>query len=183
MRHILYATLLTTALSAPALSNAGITAQCPECPEAPEPEWKGASVGVQLGYGHEVKYYKPSVNKGYKGAFGGVHAAYDFQFGHHYILGAEASFDFIDPSLGTDKWGAAVVPRIGYGLLNSLFFVGCGWTGVKPKSKDFQNGVRLAVGIEEKFGRIILGLEADYDWFRKKTNILGAQVKLSYELG
>lgn len=217
MKKLLSVLALSTALSVPALSNAGpAAAPCPACPEMPAPKWGGFKVGMQLGYAHGVTSLKfdgielpaqsstssssssssnnnpafgtisdsdladgGTLHLGAKGVFGGVHGAYDFQFNRNWIIGAEASFDFVQNSLA--KYTVAVVPRVGYGLNDSLFYVGAGWAGTKF-DHEFENAFRLALGAAQKMGRVLLGVEADYDFYRHSTRVLEGKVKLSFML-
>jgi len=175
----------------------------------PAPKWGGFKLGVELGYGHGYAKVKPgdindsssssahafshseeveahelgeSINFGAKGVLGGVHAAWDFQFARNWIVGAEASFDFVQNSLG--KYTVAVVPRVGYGLNDSLFYVGAGWAGSKfsHHGSDFNSAFRLALGAAQKMGRVLLGVEGDYDFYQKNMRVLSAKLKLSFML-
>lgn len=201
MKNLLSVLALSSALVVPALSNAG-PAPCPACPEAPAPKWGGFKLGLQLGYGHATQKIKfggsessssllssdlqaianagGSFTAGSKGVLGGFHAGYDFQLNKNWIIGAESSFDFLQHSLAEGKYSVTVLPRVGYGMQDSLFYVGCGWVGTK--GDEFHNGVRVALGAGQKMGRVLLGVEGDYDFLDDKIRVLSAKLKMSFML-
>ena len=126
----LVAPALTAALTAPAFAGGPtVVAEEPAVAPvetayvAPGPDWAGAYVGAQLGYGDV-----DSNGAGLDGndAFGGVHAGYRWDLGN-WVAGTELSYDATNIGLGatagnelTDVW--ALKLQAGREIGNSLVY-------------------------------------------------------------
>jgi len=204
MKKIIGGLLLSTLLAVPSFANAGPVAKpCPTCPAMPLVKWGGFKGGIQFGWGVgknrvNVKStndtsglvdFTANTHVGFNGPIGGFHAIYDFQFLKYWIVGLDTSIDFkhykthsrFKDSNGNlwlsepkSKWTLAVMPRVGFALKDSLFYIGVGWATTvwhvqgtafnNPIGfKKGLNGIRYAVGAAQRYNRILMGLEADYD--------------------
>jgi opacity protein-like surface antigen len=237
MKKILGILLTSTVLTGTAFANAG-PAPCPACPEQPVARWGGFKLGAQLGYGHAWKRFTLTETDNFTGAqnfaarsdlgahgiFGGFHAGYDWQFNKNWIVGVDTSIDFngikgtsrltdangfLTTFSNKSKYTVAVVPRLGYVLNDSLFYVGAGWAGSKWNvnvfdqgnnitvgTNKFKSAFRLEVGAGQRMGRVLLTVAGTYDWFgsisrtvsdgfvtdrgTEKPRVLSAKLKLSY---
>lgn len=176
MKKILGVLLTSTLLTTSAFSNAGPAAPCPACPEVPVTKWGGFKLGGQFGYSH-VLASANGFTGGAKGFVGGAHLGYDFQLNKNWILGATTSFDFSD--VDNQKYTVAVVPRVGYVMQDSLFYVGAGWAG--SKFSDFENAFRLSVGAGQKMNKVLLGAEVNYDVYgHNNLRALSGMLKVSF---
>lgn len=178
-------------------------------------KWGGFKMGIQAGWAigkASSKAVATNINDGvvnlsqkknlaFSGVSGGFHAGYDFQFLRNWIVGLDTSIEFRDletkanyvnaatgqsfKSEYKSKWTIALVPRIGYGLNDSLVYAGAGWvfagsnfrgTGVIDgltfkhiqTNKEAQ-GIRFAAGLAQRYNRILMGVEATYDMLDKNS--------------
>ncbi|MBP6986499.1 MAG: porin family protein [Alphaproteobacteria bacterium] len=206
MKKIIGILLASSVLSSAAFANAAPSA-CPACPSAPAAKWGGFKLGAQLGYGHSsVRLVNSDISA--KGVIGGLHAGYDYQVSNSVVLGLNTSFDLSgvkgNPTTGdklSNKWTVAVVPQVGLVLQDSKLYAGAGWAATKMQFKDTTapafsksktlNAFRLQMGAAQRMNKVLVGLEANYDFYGKKaltnyTNTsakprtLSAMVKVSY---
>lgn len=205
MKKIIGIMLASTVLTTSAFSNAAPAPACPACPSVAA-KWSGVKFGGQLGYGHTSNKLLTG-DFSLKGVLGGLHAGYDHQTSKNMILGMNASLDFsgMKGKVGDDlkyssKWTVAVVPRVGLVAQDSLLYAGAGWAATKfevknapaQKGKKTMSGLRLQAGAAQKMNKVLMGVEANYDFHGKKKLIssdtgsavkprtLSAMLKVSY---
>jgi hypothetical protein len=145
------------------------------------------------------------------GVFGGFGGSYDYALNRSWVLGLDATFDGMGVSGGTrfvdainntnwiakikTKYTVAVLPRIGYVMNDSMVYIGTGWAGTKwtvngrdnnnllqNNRSKFRSAFRLAVGAAQRINRVVVGLEADYDWYSSfRTAVRGNGLDLRTE--
>lgn len=211
MKKIIGILLASSVLSSAAFANAAPSA-CPACPSAPAAKWGGFKLGAQLGYGHSsFSFVDDNVRSdiSLKGAIGGLHAGYDYQVSNSVLLGLNTSFDLsgvkgtLQDAKISNKWTVAIVPRVGLVLQDSMLYAGAGWAATKFQLKDTDaatplkgkktlNAFRLQMGAAQRMNKVLVGVEANYDFYGKKKFVadidnssfkprtLSAMVKVSY---
>jgi outer membrane immunogenic protein len=188
MRKFLLGAALALASTAAMAADAVV-----EVPVTPEWNWSGAYIGLHGGYGwsdgsaeynEDVGPCGPgffvgcAVDLDPEGAFGGIQAGYNYQFGNGFVLGVEGDwsfanlhdgdegvFGFFFPSatrvdLEIDQL-ATIQARFGYAVGQWLPFVTLGWGfahversafnedfGVDSSEEKWHNGWTIGAGVE-----------------------------------
>jgi hypothetical protein len=136
---------------------------------------------------------------GSKGWLGGFHVGYHYQFNKNMTVGVNTSIDWtnvrgknsVNASITTEeladelgdvftqnvnvtnsirqKWTVAVVPQLALVGIDGKIYIGAGWAGSKFSTGKMISGLRLQTGAAYKMGKVILGVEANYDIYGSAT--------------